>query len=86
VKKKRKARRAKLFQQRKNEKKINQIIQKMDQQEKKPIIIITIVRLFRKELILLSFDSLPCQTVKKFYHQISTVRKIKKYLDIPTYF
>ena len=42
--KKIKARRAKLFQQRKNGKKINQIVQTIDQQGEKPIIIITIVR------------------------------------------
>ncbi len=43
--KKRKARRAKLFQQRKKwGKKINQIIQTMSQQGKEPIIIITMVR------------------------------------------
>ena len=42
--KKIKARRAKLFQQRKKGEKINQIIQTMNQQGKKPIIITTIVR------------------------------------------
>ena len=42
--KKIKARRAKLFQQRKKGEKINQIIQTMNQQGKKTIIIITIVR------------------------------------------
>jgi hypothetical protein len=42
--KKIKARRAKLFQQRKNGEKINQIIQTMNQQGENTIIIITMVR------------------------------------------
>ena len=42
--KKIKARRAKIFQQRKKRGKINQIIQTMNQQGKKTIIIITMVR------------------------------------------
>ena len=47
--KKRKVRRAKIFHQRKNGEKTNQIIQTINQHGKKSIIIITIVRMMKKE-------------------------------------
>ena len=65
---------------------INQIIQTMSQQGKKPIIIITIVRIVGEEfnIIIIWFPTLP--VCENFYHQIFTVRKIEKYLGNPTYF